>query len=529
MNRILIADRLDPAILASLAEEGVEIVDRAGITADDLLREIVDYEALIVRSRTKVTDELLAAGRRLRVVGRAGTGVDNIDVAAATRRGVLVMNTPGANSNSAAEHAVAMMLALYRRIPRADQALRGGEFKPAAFTGREVAGKVLGLVGLGRIGRLVAEKARGLGMTVVGYDPVATASVAAAAGIELLDLPGLYRRADVVSLHVPLMESTRHMIDAAALAAMKPGVALINCARGGLIDEAALQAALESGQVSGAALDVFEVEPPFESPLLRDERVVVTPHLGASTLEAQEIVARNVLAQTTDYLLGRGLRGAVNGLEIDESTRGQIEPYLELAERLGRIVAGLEGRSSRLSARYYGTTTSRNVRALTAHFLKGYLAPFLGPDVNVLNARERAAELGLEIEETTRDSHRSFRSLLYFVLDGGAGDRAIAGTTFGRHNLRVVRLGGHNIDSVPEGHMLIVHNQDRPGVLGQIAGALGSAGVNVGNMSLGRRERGGEALAVFNLDDKPSGSLLAALRSIEGVVSVAHVDAEPRS
>ncbi len=523
--RILVADKLDNGGYAILADRQVELVDRGGIGADELLAEIAGFQGLVVRSRTQVTPELMDAATSLRVIGRAGTGVDNIDVGAATDRGITVMNTPGANSNSAAEHAIAMMFALLRNVPQADRSLRSGKFDKQAFCGNEVAGKALGIVGLGRIGCLVAEKAQGLGMKVLGFDPVTTAASAAKKGIELLDLMDLFGAADIISLHVPYNEKTHHLISRQALEVMKPSARIVNCARGGLIDEVALAEFLDGDKLAGAALDVFEIEPPVDNPLLDSPRVVVTPHLGASTVEAQEIVSRNILEQMADFLEHNKLRGAVNGLKFDPSTQGEVEPYCQLAGRLGKILSGLGGRGDQLTARYYGRVPTLNARALTSFFLQGYLGQFLTEDVNALNAAEKAKERGIQVEEVLRDTHKSFRSLLYFTMKGEEGTKAIAGCIFGRENLRIVRLSHMNLDAVPEGLMLVVSNLDRPGILGKITSALGDSGVNIGNMSLGRDAEDNRAIAIFNLDDRPAGSVLATIRQFDGVLDVSLVDA----
>lgn len=523
--RILIADKLDKGGFSVLDDRDVELVDRAGINPQELLAEIADYEGLVVRSRTVVTPEVLAAGTKLQVVGRAGTGVDNIDIAAASASGVIVMNTPGANSNSAAEHTVAMMLSMCRNIAQADKNIHEGKFDKQAFCGNEVAGKTLGIVGLGRIGCLVAEKARGLGLKVLGFDPVTTAAAAAKNGIELLALEDVFFQSDIISLHVPLNEKTRHLVSREALESMKPGVRIINCARGGLIDEDALAEFLADGRVAGAALDVFEIEPPVNSPLLDLPNVIATPHLGASTVEAQEIVCHNVLSQMADFLEGKETRGAVNGLKIDPSTKSEVGPFCELAKRLGRILSGLGGSPENLQARYYGRVPTLNSKALTSFFLQGYLERFLSEDVNELNASEKAKERGIMVEEVLRENHKSFRSLLYFTMEGDHGKKEIAGCIFGRNNLRIVRLAQTNLDAVPEGPMMIVSNLDRPGILGRITMALGDAKVNIGNMSLGRTDRDQEAVAIFNLDELPPASVLAEIRQIDGILEINVVDA----
>ncbi|HGY90326.1 MAG TPA: phosphoglycerate dehydrogenase [Planctomycetes bacterium] len=524
--RILLADRLDPAAQDRARALGLEVEDRAGLSREELLEAIAGFDGLVVRSRTSVDADVLARADRLKVVGRAGTGVDNIDVKAATRRGVLVMNTPGANSNSAAEHALALLLALCRRVPAGDARVRSAGWRDGALTGLEVQGKTLAIIGLGRIGQLVAAKAQGLGMKVIGFDPVTSAEAAARFGVELLPLEETLRRADAVTLHVPLNESTRHFIDEAAMDSMKPGALLVNCARGGLIDEDALARALEEGHLGGAALDVFETEPPTESPLLALENVILTPHLGASTREAQRRVAVEIVEAMAAHLLEGSTEGALNALARGDLTKDELRPFFELAERLGRITAGLEGDFGHLTARYYGAEATELARALTAHFLKGFLGAFLDEDVHELAALDLARERGMVVDEVLRDEHRSFQNLLWYTMEVGEKQRSLAGTLFGKNSLRLVRVAGMNLDAVPEGWMLLVTNRDRPGVMGHTATALGEAGVNIGNLSLGRRRETGEALAILNLDSRPPASVLASIRQIDGVEDVRLINVE---
>ncbi|MEE9395306.1 MAG: phosphoglycerate dehydrogenase [Planctomycetota bacterium] len=524
--KILVADKLDIKHFKALEGSGVEPVDRIGITPEELLNEIGDYDALVVRSRTKVTPEVLAAGTKLKVVGRAGSGIDNINLEAATDRGILVMNTPGANSNSAAEHAIAMMMAMCRNVAAADASLRSGKFEKAKFTGVEVKGRRLAVLGLGKIGGLVAQKAIGLGMKVAGYDPMTTAAAASQMGIELVELEDAVGFADIISLHVPLTKQTKHLVNAELMERMKPGVRIINCARGGIIDEDALHQALVKGHVAGAALDVFEVEPPEGSPLLDLPQVVVTPHLGASTIEAQEAVALRVLEQVRDFLTGKATVGAINGLALDEGTRDDIAPFLKLAERLGVILSGIQQGPGKLTARYFGHIPSKNVRALTSYSLKGLLRQFLGDEVNELSSFEKARTRGIEVEEITRDEHKSFQALIEFSLEADGRKTSVAGTVFGKNNLRLVRIDKFNLDAIPEGYMLFVSNDDVPGVIGRIGTALGDTKINIANLSLGRETSGGRSLAVFNLDSAPSADTLKSFEELEGVHVVRLVKTE---
>ena len=522
MMKILIADKLDPHSLSVLEGTEFEVLDRAGISSEELPQALQGCAALVVRSRTQVTDALLESVPSLRAVGRAGTGVDNIDLSSATRRGVIVMNTPGGNSNSAAEHAVAMMMSLARNIPVADQALSAGSFDKGRFLGVELHGKTLGILGLGRIGLLVAEKGKGLGMKVHGFDPVTPPETIRKHGIEPLSMEEVLRSADFVTIHVPLLPETKHLLNEDSLSWMKPQARLINCARGGIVDEAALLTALNEGRLAGAALDVFEVEPPVDSPLLQHPQVVTTPHLGASTEEAQSNVATAILNQIADHLSGRATQGAVNGFPMDAQAREIIGPFLPLALRLGRLAAGLGCHGSRLSARFFGSVTEVSVRPLIAWFLKGYLERFLGSAVNEINALELAAQRGIEVEEVLREEHKSFQTLLSFGFD----QTAVAGTLFGRNNLRIVRMLGHNMDAIPEGQLLVITNNDEPGVVGDVGRVLGEERINIGNLSLGRSKEGDRAMAVFNLDAAPSKKTLDALTELSAVHQCTLVDME---
>lgn len=524
MMKILIADKLDAESLKVLDGTEVEVIDKAGIAPDELSAALQGCDAVVVRSRTQITEALLDTVPDLRAVGRAGTGVDNIDLAAATRRGVIVMNTPGGNSNSAAEHAVAMLCSLARKIPMADHALSEGRFEKSKYLGVELHGKTLGILGLGRIGLLVAEKAKGLGMRICGYDPVTPPEAIRNCGIEPSSMEEALRQADFVSIHVPLLPETKHLFNAETLSWMKPTARLINCARGGIVDEKALLHALDSGALAGAALDVFEVEPPVDSPLLTHASVVVTPHLGASTEEAQSNVATAILLQLADHLAGRATHGAVNGFPMDARAREVIGPFIPLALRLGRLSSGLGSQGPRLTARFFGALTDVSVRPLTAWFLKGYLERFLGDSVNEINSIELAAERGIQIEEVLREEHKSFQTLLSFGFDGST----VSGTLFGRKSLRIVRMLGHNMDAIPEGQLLVITNRDEPGVVGDVGRVLGQSGVNIANLSLGRDTASPQALAVFNLDGIPSKETLNALRNLSAVDACTLVDMEAK-
>ena len=496
-----------------IADDGVELLRRSadvdvftGQTPAELLARIGDYDALVVRSETKVNAEQLAAASRLRVIGRAGVGVDNIDVAAATELGVLVVNAPTGNTVAAAEHTIAMMLALARHIPQANRSLLDGKWDRKSFLGFEVRGKVLGVIGLGAIGSEVAKRAQGLEMEVIAYDPVVSRERAELINVELLDdLDALCARADVITVHVPLVAATRHLFDAARLARCKPGVRLLNVARGGIYDEAAVLAALEAGQVAGAGLDVFEQEPPVDNPLVRHPRVVATPHLGASTEEAQLGVASDVAEQIVAILGGAPARWAVNAPAVLPEEMVAIRPYLALAEKLGSLYAQAgHGGARRLELEYTGELARHDVSYLTAEVVKGMLAPFTEERINVVNARVVADRRGIEVVEQRHSSgaHRvSEYPDLITIRASGAGETFSAAATVLPQGPRIVRLNGFVIDLTPEGRFLVTYHDDRPGVIGRVGTILGEAGINIASLHLGRDAPRGQAVMIVQVDD----------------------------
>lgn len=515
--RVVVSDAVREELLAPLREEGLDVLYRPEVTAEDLPALLADAHALIVRSRTKVTAALIASSRKLRVIGRAGTGVDNIDVEAATQAGIVVMNTPTENTVSTAELTIAVLLALVRHVPRADRSLRSGEWTPSRFVGVEVRGKTLGVVGVGRVGREVAAIGRGMGMEVLGFDPFLSPDAASRLRIEPVSMDDLLRRSDVVTLHTPLVPGTRHLLAAAEIAKCKPGVRIVNCARGGLIDEGALLHAIESGHVAGAALDVFEDEPPTNRALLERPEVVVTPHLGASTQEAQKHVAEAVVRQVLDFLVRGVARSAVNAIPVEPEMLPKLRPWLDLAERLGSLQAQLvEGRLKGVVAEYHGALSDLPTKPLTAAVVKGVLKHVLDAPVNEINAFHLARERGLQLSEVNRIDTGDFASLLSVTFETDAGARTVAGTIFGKSLPRIVRLDGYVLDASPEGHLLVCQNDDLPGMIGLIGTILGNHGVNIASMALGRLESGGKALAVLNLDQAPAPDVVRALRACRG-------------
>jgi D-3-phosphoglycerate dehydrogenase len=517
--KVLIADKVSATCAEVLRRAGLEAEHRPGISGPDLLAAVADVEGIVVRSDTRITEEVIAAAPRLRVLGRAGAGVDNIDVEAATRRGVVVMNAPGENTISAAEHTLSMILALARRIPQADRSMRAGKWERGRFLGVELFGKTLGILGLGKVGREVAARARAFGMEVIGYDPVLTEEVAARIGVALVPVEAIFERSDVITLHIPLTAETRHMIGRDQLRRCKDGVRLINVARGGIIDEAELLKALQSGKVAGAALDVFEAEPPAGSPLLTLDTVITTPHLGASTQEAQEKVAARIAEQIAAYLKDGLVVNAINMDGIDPKILPILQPYRDLCERLGRLLAALaRGTVAEVALEYSGTVLEYPTRPLTASFLKGFLQGRLSEPVNPVNAVLLAREAGIRVHETRAAEPQDFAALVAASLRGRDGTRSAAGTLFGKRDPRLVRLDEYHLDAIPQGSMLIVSNDDRPGMVGRIGTTLGNAGVNIAYLSLGRDRSGGRAIAILNLDSPLPDAVLKQIAAIDGVL-----------
>ncbi|HZN02318.1 MAG TPA: phosphoglycerate dehydrogenase [Candidatus Polarisedimenticolia bacterium] len=518
--KVLVADKVSATCADVLRAAGFEVEQRPGLALKDLLQAVAGISGLVVRSDTQVTDEVMAAAPGLKVVARAGAGVDNIDVAAATRRGIVVMNAAGENTISAAEHTMSMILALARRIPAADRSMRAGKWeRGSAFLGIELFGKTLGILGVGKVGREVAARARAFGMQVLGYDPVLTAEAAARAGVEAARLDDVVERADVLTLHLPLTDETRHLLNAERIARCRKGVRIVNVARGGVIDEAALVAALQSGQVAGAALDVFEHEPPTGSPLLGLDSVVLTPHLGASTQEAQEKVAARSAEQVAAYLKDGTVTNAVNAEGVDARTAPALAPYRDLCERLGRLLSALaRGPYTELVLESSGAVNEFPLRALTASFLKGLLEGKHSDPVNAVNALVLAREAGIKVLETRAGESQDFTALVTAILRGPNGSRSVSGTLFGKRDPRLVRVDEFQIDAWPSGPMLLVSNDDRPGMVGRIGTILGEAGVNIAYMSLGRDRSGGRALAVLNLDAPIPDPPLRELATLEGVL-----------
>ncbi len=521
--RILAADGVSPKGIAVLAESPhFQVETSGGLKEDELIARIGELDALVIRSATKVTAKALAAATRLKVIGRAGVGVDNVNVEAATERGIVVMNTPGGNTISTAEHTFSLMLSLARKIPQAHASMVAGKWDRKSFEGTELCGKTLGIVGMGRIGGEVARRAIAFGMNVIAYDPYLVQSRARSLGVELADdLPALLTVADFITVHMPLTSETNKILNAEALAQCKKGVRIINCARGGLVDEAALLEALESGQVGGAALDVYEKEPPADDlPFRALPNVVLTPHLGASTSEAQEGVGIEIAQAISEYLLKGVINNAVNVPNVDVRTLEALRPYLSVGEKLGRLLAqiapcGLET----LEIRYTGKVAEAETVPVTRAVLKGLLGQTSEGVINEVNAPRVAANLGLKVTELKQNEGGDFTDLITVVATKGAEKFEVAATVFAGRT-RIVRINGRNLEANPEGVLLFVENQDRPGMLGAIGSLLAKHRINIANMSLGRGEEGGNALSIYNLDTRPNEAAVKEIEGVTGIVSV---------
>ena len=521
-------------VMDNLAEEGVRILEEEpglevirGDHLDDTDRgqALAQAEGLILRSGTKVTAEFLAGASRLRYVARAGVGVDNIDLTAASRRGIVVMNTPGGNTTSTAEHTWAMILALSRNLPQAHAALRQGKWERKKFIGTQLAGKTLGVIGLGRVGREVAKRAVAFGMRVVGYDPYFDPQSLGDAEVTLVErLCDLLSESDFITVHTPLTDDTRGMIGEREFALVRPGARVVNCARGGIVDEDALHQALTSGKVAGAALDVYTKEPPVDNPLLQLPNVVATPHLGASTEEAQIAVACEAARLMRQALLHGHVEHAVNLPALAPSEEPVVAPYLVLAEALGSFAAQLaRGRIRALRVTYSGEAALRATRRITRHVTMGVLRPVVEEQVNVVNASVLATERGVRIEELKSTETGEFSTLVTLRLTTDEQERTVRGTLFGKNEPRLVEVDGFEVDAIPKGELLVVFDRDRPGLIGEIGRILGSHGINIARMTFGRKTAGGEAITVLNLDRVPPQEVLRAVEQMEDVSQVRHV------
>ena len=521
-HRVLISDSLSKEAVAILEKEKELKVDvNTGLTPDALKKVIKDYDALVVRSGTKVTKDIIAAADRLKIIGRAGVGLDNVDVDAASKKGIIVVNTPGGNTISTAEHTFSMMLALSRSIPQADASTKRGEWERKKFMGVELCGKVLGIIGLGRIGTEVAKRALTFGMRVIAYDPYLSFEKAKELGIESVDLKNLFKSSDYITVHTPLTDETAHIISNKEFDIMKKGVRVINCARGGIIDEKALVKAIESGKVAGAALDVYEEEPPKNSKLLKLDNVVLTPHLGASTEEAQVNVAIDIANTVRDMLLGCGVRNAVNMPCVDPEVFKVIEPYLKLSENIGSISTQIaEGHIKKVKIRYVGDILKYDLSSFTVSLTKGMLSPILQERVNFVNSLVIAKERGITIQETKTAEIQDFASLIIAEVETDKAKSLVAGTLFTKTDPKIVKINEFWVDCSPEGNMLVIFNRDVPGIIGEIGTIFGKNNINIASVSFGRDVKGGNAVSVWNVDSDVPKMLLEEIKRAKNIQEV---------
>ncbi|MCC6543421.1 MAG: phosphoglycerate dehydrogenase [Nitrospirae bacterium] len=523
--RVLVSD--------SISDKGVEILRNAGLTVDvktklspsELINIIGEYEGLVVRSATKVTSDVVNAAKKLKVVGRAGAGLDNIDVPASTKKGVVVMNTPGGNTVTTAEHAIAMLLSLVRLIPQATASTKGGKWEKNKFTGQEFFNKTLGIVGMGRVGGHVAKLGQGLLMNVLAFDPYLTQENAQKMGVELASLDEIYSRSDFITIHTPLTAETKNLISTEAINKMKDGVLIVNCARGGIVDETALYDGLKSNKIGGAAFDVFVQEPvDAQNPLLSLDNFVCTPHLGASTTEAQENVALAIAEQIVDYLTKGVIRNAANFPSVSPDVLPKLQPYIALAEKLGAFQASIsEGAIEKVSIEYRGKVAELSTAPLTIAALKGLLTPILEDSVNYVNAPIIAQERGIGVEESKNRDAGDYISLITIKVKTNTGLNEARGALFSRRDPRIIEINGYPLEVVPEGYMIVLSNVDKPGVVGNIGSILGQQNINIARMQFGRDVPGGKVLSVISIDSPVSPELLAQMQKLPNVLSVKQI------
>ncbi len=526
MKRVLVSD--------TLAQEGIEIFKKAkgievdvktGLTPDELRSIINSYDGLAIRSATEVTSDIINAAENLKVIGRAGIGLDNVDVGSASKRGIVVMNTPGGNTNTTAEHAITMMLSLARRVPQATMSMKEGKWEKKKFMGYEIFNKTLGIIGTGRVGTIVAQRAMGLRMNVIAYDPFISPEAAEKLGIILVSFEELLEKSDFISVHTPLTDETKGLINTEVIAKMKDGVFIINCARGGIVEEKALYNALKAGKVAGAALDVFEEEPTRNKKLLALENVICTPHLGASTDEAQRNVAISVAEQIVDFLTTGEIKNAVNFPSVSAEVLSQIRPYLTLAEKLGTLEAQIvPGGIREVNIEFSGEILDYDISPLTIALLKGLLTPILKENINYINAPIIAKERGIRVVESKSSESRDYRSMITLRVKTSTDEGLAEGAIFGRRDPRIVKINEFPLDAIPEGHMVLIYNYDKPGVIGNIGTTLGNSGINIARLHLGREKIDGKALVVLSTDSRTTNEALKKLRDLPHVISITRIE-----
>ncbi|WP_424358843.1 phosphoglycerate dehydrogenase [Methanocella sp. MCL-LM] len=516
--KVLVTDPIsEEGIKVLKAEPGVQVDIETKLTKEQLIEKIKDYHALIIRSETQVTKEVIAAGKNLKIIGRAGVGIDNVDVPAATEKGIIVANAPEGNTIAACEHTLSMMLSMSRNIPQANASLKSGKWERSKFMGVEVLNKTLGIIGLGRIGGEITKRARSFGMEVLAYDPFTTAERAQQIGAKLTTLDEIYEKADFITVHTPLTPSTKHMVSTAQFDRMKKGVRIINCARGGIIDETALLEALKSGKVAGAALDVFEKEPPVGSPLLEQPNVIVTPHLGASTAEAQVNVAITIAEQVLNSFKGLPVTTAINIPIMKPEIMEKVKPFLPLAEKLGSFAAQIsDGQIKEATVSYYGEISQKDVSLVTIAVLKGLLDIKMGEPVNYVNAKILAKDRSINVAETKFGETGDYTNLITLTLKTDKEDVTVGGTIFGKNDARIVEIQGYRVDAAPTGTMIVTRHKDRPGVIGKVGTILGKVNINIAGMVVGRDAVRGDAVMILTVDDEvPAATLKQMIAEAE--------------
>ncbi|MBD3246538.1 MAG: phosphoglycerate dehydrogenase [Candidatus Omnitrophica bacterium] len=523
-SRVLVSDKLASEGLRILQDSGFEVDTKYDLSPEQLREEIRHYQALVIRSGTKVTAEVISRADSLKVIGRAGVGVDNVDIEAASKKGIIVMNAPGGNTISTCEHACALMLAVARNIPPAAASMKSGKWDRSKFKGKELNAKILGIIGFGRIGKEVAKRALAFGMKVLVHDPFVSQEVAARIGVELAQVDDILCAADFITMHTPLTEKTKGMIGAAEISKMKSSAYLINCARGGIIDETALYQACKEGKIAGAALDVFEKEPPLESPLRELENVLMTPHLGASTAEAQVQVAIECAQCVKDALQGNAIRNAVNYVQLDPETYRMIEPYFRLSETMGKFLSQIvSGGISKVHLSYLGEISSFNVDVLSSSFMKGFLSGQVEENTNYINALAVAKERGIKIEQSKIREEQEYVNSIRVKVMTDSEERTLEGTLFANKEARFVRLDDFLIEVAPSPHMLVIHNWDKPGVIGFLGTLLGDHGANIAGMTLGRRAPQDIALTILNLDNSLTDEVIRKISAHKEIAELKHI------
>jgi D-3-phosphoglycerate dehydrogenase len=522
--KVLISDNISSKGIDILKKAGLEVDIKTGMNPDQLKACIGDYHGLIIRSSTKVTSDIIEAATNLKVIARAGSGLDNVDKIAATKKGIVVMNTPGGNTITTAEHTIALIVSLARQIPQATMSTKSGKWEKKKFMGIELFNKTLGVIGIGNIGSQVAKRMQGFAMNVIAYDPFLSEERAKTMGVEKVDLKELFRCSDFITIHTPITPETKNMINKETITMMKPGVRIINCARGGIINEKDLYDALREGKVAGAAMDVFEKEPPENNPLLTLDNVICTPHLGAATKEAQENVAVAVAEQVVDYLIHKTIMNAVNFPSIPSDQVARLQPYINLAEKLGGFAAQIfEGGVTEITIEYRGDASEINTAPVTIAAIKGFLTPIVGETVNFVNAPFIAKERGIEIKETKSSDAGDYQSMIAFRLKAKDKESYFAGTLFSKKDPRIVVIDNFKVEIVPDGELLLMYNNDKPGVIGNIGTLLGKNNINIARMHFGRETPGGKAISVVTIDIPASSTIIDEIKNLPNILSIKQI------